>query len=160
MTATPFRKRRRTLITGCVSLVAIAVATLAIVGYVWGPSAAIVFTGSPHYPFPPTPQKYAKDVVRAPGLAGIYASSDEFASARKDALEQVKGASSYEDTYGPLREVVRQPAASTRTSFRPGPSQTRVQLRRRRRSFRAATLRSPLCRRCRATTTPRAMPTG
>lgn len=107
MTATPARKRRRPLITGCVSLVAIAVATLAIVGYVWGPSAAIVFTGSPHYPFPPTPQKYAKDVVRAAGLAGIYASSDEFASARKDALEQVKGASSYEDTYGPLREVVK-----------------------------------------------------
>ncbi|SDS65063.1 S41 family peptidase [Corynebacterium timonense] len=99
--------RARKVATGCGAVFAVILIALAAAAYTWGPATTAIFTGKTQYVIKPSPQKYAKDVIRIVETLGIYAESDEFTAAKATALEEIKGATSYEETYEPLRAVIK-----------------------------------------------------
>lgn len=99
--------RGKKIATGCGVVVAVVLVALAAAAYTWGPATTGALTGTTQYLFKPSPQKYAKDVARVAERLGIYAESEEFSAVKDDALRQVRGVESYEDTHASLREVIK-----------------------------------------------------
>ncbi|VEH82325.1 nisin-resistance protein [Corynebacterium kutscheri] len=92
---------------GCGAVFAVIAVALTTVSYIYGPATVAVFTGKPFYLIKPSPTKYGKDVISIVEALGLYADSPEFSEAKTHALEQIKKANSYEETYEPLRELVK-----------------------------------------------------
>ncbi|WP_342318809.1 S41 family peptidase [Corynebacterium mayonis] len=89
------------------SLALAALLALAAATYTWGPATTAIFTGRIHYLVKPSPQKYAKDIIRTAKTLGIYAESQDFIAAKDKAMQEIKNANSYADTHEPLRQVIK-----------------------------------------------------
>ncbi|QGU01096.1 Peptidase family S41 [Corynebacterium kalinowskii] len=94
----------RKIILPIFAVILVAIST---VGYIYGPALTGVFTAKTRYLIKPSPQKYGADALRVMESMGIYANSDEFKAAKKQAKEDLKQAKSYEDTYEILRTAIK-----------------------------------------------------
>lgn len=101
------RSKGKKVLIGCGSSFVVFALVVAALGYVYGPSSLAFITGEPRYLFKPSPQKYAKDVLRIADVMAIYRGSEDYARAKEEIKPQIKEAKSYEDVYEPLRTALK-----------------------------------------------------
>lgn len=110
--------RTRNWALGCGAIILAVVAAFAAVFHVYGPVATGATISKPIYVIKPSPKKYGKDAVNIMESVALYAESPEFDAAKERALEQIRTAESYEDTYEPLNDLAKV-AGGKHSSFRP-----------------------------------------